>query len=489
MVRKRRKRYPSMHIYHYAAYEKSTLLRLAGRYGVGENEVDDLLRNGVLVDLYPVGAQEHSGRHRELQHQVPRAALHGQRAAQRRGHHRDRLDHRVRPLLRAARRRAATDDAATVLKEIEDYNRYDCRSTRRLRDWLLARAIESRGAAARPAAGAGDGARPASRSTDELERTLMKFAGDGVERAHPEQTAVAMIAAARGYHKREDKPFWWAHFDRVNNPVDEWSDNSDVFIADDATRSSPTGISRRGRASRSGTLRLSGEIANGELSADMYALYDPPAPGRPRRRPGPARLRPGDGARVRRPGGARPRSLIVERAAQGRRRLRPAAVRADPGPADQRPSRCRSRSTRAAAAGRRRAADTCPPTRSTDILLRRPPRTVSGGPLPRTGDDVADITAALLDLDSSYLAVHGPPGTGKTYTAAQVIAALVNDHGWRIGVVAQSHAVVENLFGDVIGAGVDPARVGKKLQTATAPWTELDREGLRRPSSPSTTAA
>ena len=53
MVRKRRKRYPKMHIYHYAAYEKTALLRLAGRYGEGEDEVDDLLRNGVLVDLYP----------------------------------------------------------------------------------------------------------------------------------------------------------------------------------------------------------------------------------------------------------------------------------------------------------------------------------------------------------------------------------------------------------------------------------------------------
>ena len=54
MVRKRRKRYPKMHIYHYAPYEKSALLRLAGRYGVGEDDVDDLLRNGVLVDLYPL---------------------------------------------------------------------------------------------------------------------------------------------------------------------------------------------------------------------------------------------------------------------------------------------------------------------------------------------------------------------------------------------------------------------------------------------------
>ena len=34
--------------------------------------------------------------------------------------------------------RARADDAAGVLKEIEDYNVYDCRSTRRLRDWMMA---------------------------------------------------------------------------------------------------------------------------------------------------------------------------------------------------------------------------------------------------------------------------------------------------------------------------------------------------------------
>ena len=38
----------------------------------------------------------------------------------------------------------------------------------------------------------------------------------------------------------------------------------------------------------------------------------------------------------------------------------------------------------------------------------------------------------------------------------------MNEHQWRIGVVAQSHAVVENLFRDVIKAGVDPARVGQE---------------------------
>ena len=85
----------------------------------------------------------------------------------------------------------------------------------------------------------------------------------------------------------------------------------------------------------------------------------------------------------------------------------------------------------------------------------------------------ADAVAAVLDLDSSYLAVHGPPGTGKTFTAAKVISQLVDRHRWRIGVVAQSHAVVENLFTDVMAAGVDGSRIGKKAHSGSPPWTLL----------------
>ncbi len=124
------------------------------------------------------------------------------------------------------------DDAATVLKEIEDYNRYDCRSTRRLRDWLVARAIESGVPPRGPVTGDRRRRRRAPTSPTPWRRKLLKFAGDGVEARTPEQTAVAMFAAAKGFHKREDKPFWWGHFDRVNNPVDEWADNTDVFIAE-----------------------------------------------------------------------------------------------------------------------------------------------------------------------------------------------------------------------------------------------------------------
>ncbi len=82
----------------------------------------------------------------------------------------------------------------------------------------------------------------------------------------------------------------------------------------------------------------------------------------------------------------------------------------------------------------------------------------------------------MLDLDNSFVAVHGPPGTGKTYTAARIVAALVNDHRWRVGVVAQSHAVVENLFRDLIGAQVDPARIAKKDSPAGVAWQSIDKD-------------
>ena len=53
-VDERRQRHPDLHIYHYASYERTHLLSLAARHGVGEEQIDDLLRAGVLVDLYPV---------------------------------------------------------------------------------------------------------------------------------------------------------------------------------------------------------------------------------------------------------------------------------------------------------------------------------------------------------------------------------------------------------------------------------------------------
>ena len=54
LVHERLKRFPDLHVYHYAQYEITALRRLMGRYGTREAELDDLLRREVFVDLYRV---------------------------------------------------------------------------------------------------------------------------------------------------------------------------------------------------------------------------------------------------------------------------------------------------------------------------------------------------------------------------------------------------------------------------------------------------
>ncbi len=103
-----------------------------------------------------------------------------------------------------------------------------------------------------------------------------------------------------------------------------------------------------------------------------------------------------------------------------------------------------------------------------DLLIRSLPRLQQAEPLPRAdmtqSSGVIDaITKAALRLDSSVLPVQGPPGSGKTYTAARVIKNLV-DRGWRVGVLSQSHDVVENLLNGVVKAGVSREAVFKKLK-------------------------
>ena len=50
----RRERWPDLHVYHYDHYEVTALKRLAGAHGTREEELDQLLRDEVFVDLYQV---------------------------------------------------------------------------------------------------------------------------------------------------------------------------------------------------------------------------------------------------------------------------------------------------------------------------------------------------------------------------------------------------------------------------------------------------
>ncbi|UMB70972.1 TM0106 family RecB-like putative nuclease [Mycobacterium paraterrae] len=466
LVAKRRKRFPNMHVYHYAAYEKTALLRLAGRHGVGEDAVDDLLRSGTLVDLYPVVRKSIRTGSESLSLKALEPLYMGSRL--RSGDVTNAADSITQyARYTELRGNGNLDEAAAVLKEIEGYNQYDCESTRELRDWLLIQAFEN-GVTPIGAQPVGDGG--AIEAADQIAEKLQKFSGDPTTgNRSREQTAVALMSAARGFHRREDKPFWWAHFDRLNYPVDEWADQTDVFIVSEADIAVDWNQPPRARKMQR-RVQLTGELARGALNAKVFALYEPPAP--PGLSDNPDRRAAGHAEVVEYDDPTVPTSVVIcERTPSDGNTFQQMPFALTPGgPVNTKPLReAIETATAAVAAG----LPQLPQTAVFDILQRRPPRTRSGKALPRSGDTITDITAALRDLEASYVAVHGPPGTGKTYTAARVITRLVTDHGWRIGVVAQSHAVVENLLQGTITAGIDPSRVAKKGDRPGAAWQQI----------------
>lgn len=132
---------------------------------------------------------------------------------------------------------------------------------------------------------------------------------------------------------------------------------------------------------------------------------------------------------------------------------------------------------------------------SADLLFRRAPRLKKGASnaknvenLPHEVDfpgsdlpTVDAVHAAVRALDHSYVAVQGPPGAGKTFLASHVIARLVAE-GAKVGVVAQSHAVIENLMlACCARAGFDVSRAVRlrgKSVTPDAPWSEVSDSEL-----------
>ena len=132
---------------------------------------------------------------------------------------------------------------------------------------------------------------------------------------------------------------------------------------------------------------------------------------------------------------------------------------------------------------------------SADLLFRRAPRLKKSASnaknaenLPREVDfpgsdlpTVDAVHAAVRALDRSYVAVQGPPGAGKTFLASHVIARLVAE-GAKVGVVAQSHAVIENLMLACCARdGFDVSRAVRlcgKSVTPDAPWSEVSDSDL-----------
>ncbi len=486
-VTERRRRWPGLHVYHYAPYEPSALLRLAARHGVYEDEVDQLLRDGVFVDLY---ATVRTGV-RVSQRSYSIKKLEPLYMEQREGEVQGGAESIVvYHQYSAARIEGRDDEARRLLAEIAHYNEDDCVSTYLLRQWLLG--LLGEGAEADSPTTAEDlGAETESSSPSEerraalaLERSVrdlvepLPVAGWG-----PEEHAIALVAAAVLFHAREDKPKWQEHFERLRLPVSQWRGGDGVFVVErteivqDWHRDTPRQRPRR-------SLRLVGEPLRGVPlgpGSRVSAVYAVPAPPGIEAEPLHANARSSAGLAV----------LETEDHLATNGRLHQVLVVEELQPKDGSPHAAlpvglvpndtirTAPIDRAIAelAERVRASGTLPECAGVDVLLRRPPRMRDDGHLPAVGRGptrhIHAITEALVGMDDSYVAVQGPPGTGKTHVGAHVVAALV-EQGWRVGVCSQGHAAVENLLTAVVRAGVHPGQVGKEAKATEHPtWTAL----------------
>ena len=166
-VVERRRRFPGMHVYHYAPYERTALSRLMGEHATREDEIDDLLRGEVLVDLFRVTKQA-------LRASVPWYSikevekLYGfERTAEVGGGGESVNDFET----------WLETGEESLLDGIRDYNREDCVSLFELHRWLLGR---------RPAE------LPWRLPPDERERER----GGGGARAERERVRDALLAGA-----------------------------------------------------------------------------------------------------------------------------------------------------------------------------------------------------------------------------------------------------------------------------------------------------
>lgn len=465
-VMERLRQYPNLHVYHYADYERRTLLELAQRHGVREREVDHLVRTGTLVDFYNVVRHGMRFSTESLSLKFIEPVY---------GHERPKGDDDVSDALSsviefeqalAARDMGELNKFEEIIAKIRDYNEDDCLSTYQLDRWL-------RSIAQVTAVSGGDAAADGTESDNaesDVERLaedlLLDVPLDPSERT-PDQQARALLAAMLDYHRREERPQWWKIFDWAQSDVAILEDDPSVLVIDEVetTTWGRTGQQRKDR--RHLTVRSKTQQARDVFDAKgaVFLLYDD-APAGISQLAGTSR-----GFKQATILESHRDHLVIEETAgdDGEKwDALPLAVLPGP-PITAKPIRVvlvelATQVLEASVAG----AGGWPDEVWVDLLRGRAPRRTSD--FPHSGDDVLDIVAALKDA-SSYVAVQGPPGTGKTYVGSRVVSALARA-GWRIGVVAQSHSVVDNFL-EAVHKSDPTTPIGKETQASrpkTQPW-------------------
>jgi uncharacterized protein len=401
-----RQEFPDLHLFHFGHREADALKKLSCRHATREAEVDQLLRDGVLVDLLPIvrhglRASVEAYTLKELE------PLHGYR--------------RATELRQAARGMQLfgwwleTGDELLPLLElratIQSYNRDDCLSTAGLREFLEARRGELAQllgrAVARPEripSKPPEELNDRQRATAELGRRLTE------EPSHPQAAERQLLAHLLDFHWREAKSSWWEHYRaRELPPADRLEDRSaiaELSYVGVVGHVKQSAIHRYTFPEQEHSLRLTPKPLDPDTGRSTGEVVDIQARHVDIRR----------GPRLDVP---HPRALIVGT------------------PID---STVLAQSL--LAFGEQLL--TGPPARdaATALLLRRAPALSQGEAPEQT------LARASDELSGAVLAVQGPPGSGKTHQAALLILQLLRQNK-RVGVTANSHSVVKHLLGRV----------------------------------------
>jgi predicted RecB family nuclease len=455
---------PTLHVYHYAAYEPTALKRLMGRYGTREDAVDGLLRGGVLVDLLRAVRQS-------LRASVESYSI--KKMEQFYGFVRE-IDLRdAGSSIVAFEQWLELGDgerpAADHLARIEAYNRDDVVSTQRLRDWLEERrgelAILTGQAVPRPTPRIDSLPADLTEAQARVQALVDRLAGpdivpvDAAGRS-PGEHGRWLLAQLLGWHRREDKSMWW-DFHRMLDLTPEQLVDEDAPIG----MLEPIGPIDEVKNGKQ-TWRYSFPAQDFDLGRGE--VHDP-AQKQQRPNDSPFTWQVGEGAVADVAAGTVDfrRSLDIPHP----RAIVPLDwVRT----VDQQASLIELGEWVAA----NRIDGDGPYQAARDLLIGRPPRVGQGAgdALCRPGETDLDAARRLaLALDRTTLPIQGPPGSGKTYSGARMILTLLAA-GKRVGITGTSHKVIGNLLKAVLKAaeeepGVDvmPVQRGDKEQVVEDP--------------------
>lgn len=398
-----------MHIYHYAAYEVSAVRRLSTRHDTRQDEVDELLRNEVFVDLYQIvrhglriGEESYSIKTVERLYRPKRATE---------------VATAVDSIVQYARwiesNQARDWNTSAILKGIRDYNEDDCRSTAELLQWLRKVAAEHK------IVGVGSASASAPSTPPVLPPEALARLETAAKLRNQDDAISVVLADLIDFHRREKKPMWWRMFDRAK-------------ATSEVLRDDPGCIEG---------IQANGSPAPEKQSFVQTYRFDPSQE---------CKLAAGDRAMFTHNLEAK-FTLSALDLAEGELQIKISQKNLNAKFAGAFPQQGSLLPDEYVQAAVIQAALTEVAAKHLSKNLHAPAagllnRVLPATPLQNAGESATDAAIRVTgSMSGGCLVVQGPPGTGKTHTASRVINALLAA-GRKVGVASNSHKAVVNLL-------------------------------------------